>query len=541
MNSWLQSMKQWTQWLMGEAPLPDGRSKAMLAGTVASVAAIAVGVPAAIPSTPAANAAVKPQSSASSDAASSQYTVPSSTVAPSSVIAAGSTTSTTSSAYYVEPDPFVKAKKVRRHDRHHGDKTTATGTPGTHTSSTAPLAAPLVAAPVEAPATATATTTVPAAGQDVAPTPTPLVPVDPIPTLVAPATPPAAPLATGAQSFVGSAVVTWKAPAGSTATGYDVYLGLAPGMEYPIPVNGTDPVVGNSYLVTGLTPGRTYYFTVRGRTGATSSAPSNEVTAFPFNGYTPVGHLVGPVISMASTADGTGYWLASANGAVSPHGSATDLGSPTALTLAAPIQKIVADPKADGYWEVAADGGVFAYGAAPFEGAASSLALNSQIVDLVPTADGLGYFEVAADGGVFAYGDATFAGSLGATPQASPTVGMALDGATGGYWLVAADGDVSAFDAPALGPQVGDDSVVLPPSPVVGLAATTDGKGIWEVTNTGGVYAYGDATFQGPNAPLDPAAPVTSVTADPSGSGGYWLVSADGGVYAFGSTFYGAG
>ena len=49
MNSWLQSMKQWTQWLMGEAPLPDGRSKAMLAGTVVTAAVIAVGVPAGKP------------------------------------------------------------------------------------------------------------------------------------------------------------------------------------------------------------------------------------------------------------------------------------------------------------------------------------------------------------------------------------------------------------------------------------------------------------------------------------------------------------
>ena len=38
MNSWLEAMKQWTQWLMGDAPLPDGRSKAVLAGTVAAAA-----------------------------------------------------------------------------------------------------------------------------------------------------------------------------------------------------------------------------------------------------------------------------------------------------------------------------------------------------------------------------------------------------------------------------------------------------------------------------------------------------------------------
>ena len=59
MNSWLQAMKQWTQWLMGDAPLPDGRSKAMLAGTVAAAAVVAVGLPAAIPSSPSANAAPK--------------------------------------------------------------------------------------------------------------------------------------------------------------------------------------------------------------------------------------------------------------------------------------------------------------------------------------------------------------------------------------------------------------------------------------------------------------------------------------------------
>jgi hypothetical protein len=40
---------------------------------------------------------------------------------------------------------------------------------------------------------------------------------------------------------------------------------------------------------------------------------------------------------------------------------------------------------------------------------------------------------------------------------------------------------------------------------------------------------------------LDPAAPVTSITADPAATGGYWLVSADGGVFAYGAGFYGAG
>jgi hypothetical protein len=75
---------------------------------------------------------------------------------------------------------------------------------------------------------------------------------------------------------------------------------------------------------------------------------------------------------------------------------------------------------------------------------------------------------------------------------------------------------------------------------VVAIAATKDGKGIREVTRSGSVYAFGDASFQGPLAPLDPAAPISSATSDPV-SGGYWLLSVDGGVFAFGSAFYGAG
>ncbi|HEY5108519.1 MAG TPA: hypothetical protein VII96_02815, partial [Acidimicrobiales bacterium] len=80
----------------------------------------------------------------------------------------------------------------------------------------------------------------------------------------------------------------------------------------------------------------------------------------------------------------------------------------------------------------------------------------------------------------------------------------------------------------------------LPVAPVIGVTATADGKGFWEVTRGANVYAYGDAAFQGPNAALDPNAPIEAVTADPA-TGGYWLTGADGGVYAYGAGFYGAG
>jgi len=542
MNNWLQAMKQWSQWLLGEAPLPDGRSKAMLAGTVAAAAVIAVGVPAAIPSSPSATAAPQSTPSAAADASSSSFTVPSTTPVSTTppVIAPANSTATVPPSSSVAFDPFVKRKGQGGGKQKVNNSWVNKGT-----------ASP-ASAPVDDPGAASST--IPALNDKwgiapSAPAPqaprlpirpvviaAPLFSIDSVKVLVAPVTPPLAPMVTGAAAFVDSALVTWQAPADTTASGYDVFVGFAPGMEFPIPLNGSAPVVGNSYLVTGLTAGQTYYFTVRGRTGLLASSASNEVSAIPFDSYTPIGHLIGPVISMASTADGSGYWLTTSTGAVSAHGWATDLGSTASEQLAAPIVKIVADPKGVGYWEVAADGGVFAYGSATFEGAASTEKLNSPIVDMVPTSDGKGYWQVAADGGVFAYGDAVFAGSLAGTTSAKPTIGIAADPTTGGYWLVSADGTVTGFNAPDLGPKADE----LPIAPVVAIAATKDGMGFWEVTRGGSVYAFGDAVFQGPIAPLAPAAPVSSLTADPA-TGGYWLLSVDGGVYAYGAPFYGAG
>ncbi len=51
----------------------------------------------------------------------------------------------------------------------------------------------------------------------------------------------------------------------------------------------------------------------------------------------------------------------------------------------------------------------------------------------------------AADGGVFAFGDAPYLGSMGGTALYAPVVGMAATPDGKGYWLVAADGGVFAF------------------------------------------------------------------------------------------------
>ena len=81
------------------------------------------------------------------------------------------------------------------------------------------------------------------------------------------------------------------------------------------------------------------------------------------------------------------------------------------------------------------------------------------------------YWAVAADGGVFAYGDAAFAGSHGGSPLNAP---------------------------------------------IVGMAATPDGRGYWLAAADGGIFAYGTAAFAGAPASSHPAAPVVAVVSPPA-------------------------
>ena len=69
--------------------------------------------------------------------------------------------------------------------------------------------------------------------------------------------------------------------------------------------------------------------------------------------------------------------------------------------------------------------------------------------------------------------------------------------------------------------------------PVVGIASTPDGKGYWLVASDGGVFSFGDATFQGSMAGSHLDAPMVAIAGNPDGTG-YWTAAADGGVFSFG-------
>jgi uncharacterized repeat protein (TIGR03803 family) len=225
------------------------------------------------------------------------------------------------------------------------------------------------------------------------------------------------------------------------------------------------------------------------------------------------------------------YRLAAADGGVFAYGDAAFEGSMGGHPLDAPVVGMAATPDGAGYWLVAADGGVFAFGDAAFEGSMGGHPLDAPVVGMAATPDGAGYWLVAADGGVFAFGDAAFEGSMGGRSLVAPVTGMDAAPAGQGYWLVAADGGVFAFGDAAFEGSMGGHPLA---APVTALAATPDGAGYRLVGSDGGVFAFGDAAFFGAIAGTASVAPVVGIASTPGGYG-YWLASADGAVDGFGA------
>ncbi len=234
-----------------------------------------------------------------------------------------------------------------------------------------------------------------------------------------------------------------------------------------------------------------------------------------------------------------GYYTFGSDGTISGFGNdnyLTYLGNLGATALNAPIVGMATTPDGGGYWLVGADGGIFAYGDAGYYGSMGATPLNQPIVGMATTTDGRGYWLVASDGGIFAFGDAAYQGSMGGTQLNQPIVGM-TPSPGGGYRLVASDGGIFDFGgAPFYGSMGGTPLN----QPIVGMTATADGHGYWMVAADGGIFSFGDASFYGStgNIPLD--YPVVGMQSTSDGKG-YWLVGGDGGVFAFGDApFFGS-
>lgn len=236
-----------------------------------------------------------------------------------------------------------------------------------------------------------------------------------------------------------------------------------------------------------------------------------------------------PVVAIAATLDGTGYYLAGRGGEVYPAGNARWYGDLRNHGLSAPIVSIAVDPDTGGYWLVGRDGAVYAFNA-PYYGSPALSTFGTTAVGIIAVTGGGGYRVASADGGVFDFGPrARFEGSMTFTPLRKPIVAIAADPATGGYWLIAADGGVFSFHAPFYGST----GALTLRQPIVGAEATPTGNGYRFVASDGGVFSFGGARFAGSLGSRGSGAPVVGITTL-GAQAGYYVAEASGAVARFG-------
>jgi len=103
-----------------------------------------------------------------------------------------------------------------------------------------------------------------------------------------------------------------------------------------------------------------------------------------------------------------------------------------------------------------------------------------------------------------------------------------------GYWLVASDGGIFAFGDAVF---QGSTGAIKLNQPIVGMAATPTRKGYFLAASDGGIFAFGDAVFRGSTGAIKLNQPIVGMAATPNG-GGYFLVARDGGIFAFGNAVF---
>jgi hypothetical protein len=220
------------------------------------------------------------------------------------------------------------------------------------------------------------------------------------------------------------------------------------------------------------------------------------------------------------------YDLVAADGAVASFGGAGNFGGAEKLHLSAPIVGMAVTPDGRGYWLVGQDGGVFTYGDARFYGSLGGVAHTSahDVIGLVPTKDGKGYWLCDASGIVTAFGDARKIPSLLPFKARLPIVGFATMRSGAGAWVVNTNGAVFHLGGSVL---YGNLRSKTGGAPIVGMARAPNSKGYWLVNAKGDVTGFGSASpGVPPPAILAKKGPVVGMTAAPST--GYWAVASSG-------------
>jgi N-acetylneuraminic acid mutarotase len=291
---------------------------------------------------------------------------------------------------------------------------------------------------------------------------------------------------------------------------------LPAGMAFHDNRNGTATISGAPPA--GLSAA--YSVTLIASNGASSSA--NQVLRLT------VGRPPTPELSY-----GAGYWYATSAGEVIGQGYASAV-APQGEQHPSGVVSLATTPDHLGYYLASSSGGVFPYGDARWYGSVASRHLSTPTVAIAVTPSGGGYYLVTRAGNVITFGDARWYGST-AGRHTPPIAAFAVTPDGGGYWLVSVYGNIYGFgDARFYG------SPANRPIPrVVAFAPARDGRGYFVVTDKGNVFNYGDARWYGSPAQRQ-VPPVVAFSQAPSGQG-YWVVTDKGNIFNYGDArWYGS-
>jgi hypothetical protein len=180
-----------------------------------------------------------------------------------------------------------------------------------------------------------------------------------------------------------------------------------------------------------------------------------------------------------------------------------------------------------GYWLVNNSGQVFPFGNAKYYGDAPAGA--GTIVAMAATPNDGGYWLLDAGGRVFGLGNA--AATNAPKPVGYTDVAIATDltsTASGGkyhaYWVASNTGHMFALGgAPYYGSPISHHVKLR--EPVTAIAATSDGKGYWFISESAGIYGYGDATLHGLNSKTQKLMGSYVGIAPTQNDQGYWIAS----------------
>src|SRR5664280_364884 len=181
----------------------------------------------------------------------------------------------------------------------------------------------------------------------------------------------------------------------------------------PTPPTPTPPVPVVSFLLPAVgmasTPSGSGYW-LTDRRGAVSAHGGAQ-----YHGSMATVVLNSPIAHIVSTSDGNGYWLVAADGGTFAFGDAGFYGSMAgqhldapfhgstgALSLNRPIVSMASSADGSGYWFVASDGGIFAFDV-PFYGSEGAHPIPAPVVGMAGDGGTGGYWMVGADGTVYGF------------------------------------------------------------------------------------------------------------------------------------------